>query len=319
MMTLQDDVWKELMSLIIEKKCTPVIGPDASLPWIHIKNIARSWAEKYQYPLLEDSPQLPRIAQFLAINKGGESVPRNNIKRELEEIVPPNFALEKYKNTPYAVLADLNLPIYITTNYDNFMEKALRDKGKDPVSEFFVWSDELKNYVTEEEIHSFFPSTFYKSSRKKKSTEQYIPKEAQPLVYHLHGNTSIPQSMVLMESDYIDFVIYLHKEKEDEILPNHIRRALSNTSLLFFGHSIEDISFRFIFQGLMRLFSAKYRELSISVQLPLSYNDEKKKKEAHNYLEKYTKDMFEIYVHWDDISRFSEELRKRWEGFRGNR
>src|SRR5436305_3221559 len=143
-MTLENEVWKELISLVTEKKCTPVIGPDASLPWIPIKNIARTWAEKYQYPLLEDSPQLPRIAQFLAINKGGESVPRNNIKRELEEIIPPNFSLEKYKNTPYAVLADLNLPIYITTNYDNFMEKALKDKGKDPVSEFFVWSDELK-------------------------------------------------------------------------------------------------------------------------------------------------------------------------------
>jgi len=198
------------------------------------------------------------------------------------------------------------------------MEEALRKKGKDPVSEFFVWSEELKKFVTDEEIDSVFPSVFYKSPRKKKIAEPYSPTEAKPLVYHLHGHINIPQSLVLTESDFIDFVIYLHKEKEDEILPNPIRKALSNTSLLFFGHSYEDISFRFIFQGLMRLFSRRYREMSISVQLPLTYNDEIKKREAQEYLKKYTKDLFEINLYYDDIDTFSKELRGRWEKFRDN-
>ena len=262
---------------------------------------------------MEESFQLPRVAQYIATNKGGESVLRNSLKREIEEIVIPDFSLEKYKDTPYSILADLNLPIYITTNYDNFMEEALRKKGKDPVSEFFVWSEELKQFVTDEGLISVFPSVFYKSSRRKKYMDYYIPSEAKPLVYHLHGNITIPQSMVLTESDHIDFVIYLHREKEDEILPTPIRKALSNTSLLFFGHSLEDISFRFIFQGLMRLFSRKYRELSISVQLPLAYDDEKKKKEAQQYLMKYTKDMFEINLYYDNIDNFTKELRERWE------
>ena len=42
----------------------------------------------------------------------------------------PDFSLPEYQNTVYAMLADLNLPIYVTTNYDHFMESALESKGE---------------------------------------------------------------------------------------------------------------------------------------------------------------------------------------------
>ena len=58
----------------------------------------------------------------------------------------PSFYSTEFKYTPYHFLAGLNLPIYITTNYDFLME-ALKDFGKDPVSEFFIWNDHLKDYI----------------------------------------------------------------------------------------------------------------------------------------------------------------------------
>ena len=44
----------------------------------------------------------------------------------------------------------------------------------------------------------------------------YKPSQDKPLVYHLHGELNNPQSMVLTETDYLDFLINLSKE---EILP----------------------------------------------------------------------------------------------------
>jgi len=82
------------------------------------------WAEKYDYPL-EDTWHLPRVAKFVAIVNGDEMFPKIELNEILDKIGPPNFSDQKYANIPHPVLADLNMPIYITTNYDKLMEKAL--------------------------------------------------------------------------------------------------------------------------------------------------------------------------------------------------
>jgi hypothetical protein len=63
---------------------------------------------------------------------------------EFKEIQSPDFSSEKNGNNPYAVLADLNLPICITTNYNHFMEAALNSKEKEPVSGFCRWNRDIK-------------------------------------------------------------------------------------------------------------------------------------------------------------------------------
>src|SRR5919107_2865395 len=291
-MTLTVEDWEELLNSIDECQCTPFIGPEAyTLGVPAIKNIATEWAEKHQYPF-EDSRELAKVAQFLAIDKGDNMYPKKDISRELKGIQPPNFSLDEYRNTPYAVLADLNLPIYITTNYDHFMEAALKSKGKEPVSEFCRWSEKLSNYARQAEM----PYAFDKKKR-------YQPSETKPLVYHLHGDIDIPRSMVLTERDYIDFVINLNKNDEKLTLPSPIRTALATSSLLFIGYSFEDITFRVIFQGVMSLLDVMGREISIAVQLPPQLTTERKE-EAERYLVQYTKDMYELHVYWGDSSEF---------------
>lgn len=135
-MSLSDEDWDELLYAIKDQKCTPFIGAGACASWLPLgSEIARDWARKYDYPL-GDSHQLARIAQFLAIKEDDDMYPKNILNRILKEKRPPDFRLDEHRNTPYAVLADLNLPIYITINYDHFMEAALKSRGKDPVSEF---------------------------------------------------------------------------------------------------------------------------------------------------------------------------------------
>jgi hypothetical protein len=43
--------------------------------------------------------------------------------------------------TPLTVLAELPLPVYMTTNYDSFMFEALCFKGKDPRLELCRWNE----------------------------------------------------------------------------------------------------------------------------------------------------------------------------------
>jgi hypothetical protein len=306
-MGLSEEDWEELLYAIKDKKCTPFIGAGACAPWLPLgKDVARDWAEKHNYPL-EDSYQLSRVAQFLAIENGNDLYPKNVLSRLLKEKEPPDFSLEEHRNTPYAVLADLNLPIYITTNYDHFMEAALKSKGKEPVSEFCRWSEKLSNYARQAEI----PYAFDKKKR-------YQPSETKPLVYHLHGDIDIPRSMVLTERDYIDFVINLNKNDEKLTLPSPIRTALATSSLLFIGYNFEDITFRVIFQGVISLLDVMGREISIAVQLPPQLTTERKE-EAERYLVQYTKDMYELHVYWGDSSKFVSELRQRWDKFKSAR
>jgi hypothetical protein len=298
-MSLSEEEWVDLLYSIAQKKCTPFIGAGASAilnedgkPWLPTgRDIAKKWAEEYGYPLEESS--LAMIAQYLAIEKE-DMYPKKILSRELKEIKPPDFALEKFRNTPYAVLADLNLPIYITTNYDHFMEASLESRGRAPVTEFCRWN----NYA----LLAGIPSVFDKSSR-------YEPKENEPLVFHLHGDASTPQSMVLTESDYVDFLVKLNSQ--NEMLPSVVVKSLASTSLLFIGYSLQDINFRTIFRGIVNFLGSRFQLSSVAVLLPPTRSSEDKQDKARKYLDKYTEYMFKVHVYWGEASEFSAELRQR--------
>jgi hypothetical protein len=299
-MVLREEDWEELLFKIKDKECIPFIGAGASATWLPLgKDVATTWIKEYEYPL-GNSHQLARIAQFLAIKEDNDMYPKNILSRLIKEKRPPDFRLEKQRNTPYSVLADLNLPIYITTNYDKFMEAALQSRGKDPVSEFCRW-----NKLGEAGgITSIF-------DREK----QYTPTAARPMVYHLHGIIDKPQSMVLTEDDYVDFIVTL--SSNNDIIPPAIRRPMATSTLLFIGYSLEDINFRIIFRGIVDYLGARYQLASVGVLSSPSGLVEDKQNEAQKYLERYTRKMFNIRIYWGTADEFSSELRKRWNDFIG--
>ena len=297
-MGLTDDEWNELLTAIEDKKCTPFVGAGASAQWIPLKEISTRWAEEFKYPL-EESDDISKVSQYLAIVRASELFPKKKLSEELSIINPPDFREEALRNTSHAVLADLNLPVYITTNYDLFLEAALRSRGRNPISEFCRWN----NYAREAQIYSVLKDS------------KYNPKENDPLVFHLHGVVEYPESMVLTEYDYIDFIVSLIKDEGHNILPPIIRKALSTTTLLFIGYSLEDINFRVIFQYLMNSLGINLMSRSVAVLLPSGFTEEKKQ-QAQEYLDNYTKNMFKIAVYWGNALDFAAELRKRLDDFR---
>jgi hypothetical protein len=88
--------------------------------------------------------------------------------------------------------------------------------------------------------------------------------------------------------------------------------------LLFIGYTLEDISFRVIFQAVTSFLKVERPSISIAVQLPRKYSDDKKA-EAERYLSQYSKKIYEIIVYWNDIDKFVGELRERLDNFRSSR
>ena len=300
---LKESDWENLLQRIKEKTCTPFIGAGACAGTLPLgSEISQEWADKYNYPLI-DKRDLARVSQFLAVDQD-PIFPKELIRRKFSKIAPPDFTMQ---DEPHSLLADLNLPIYITTNYDSFMFLALQNRkqhDRDPRRELCKWNP-LVDLNT--------PSVFGTDENR----TDYVPSSANPLVYHLHGHYDTPQSMVLTEDDYLNFMVNFSSDQN--FLPAPIRGALAGTSLLFIGYSLNDWNFRVLFRGLIGSQAAGLGYTSVAVQLAPSAADdsEKGKLDAQNYLDTYFEKIqqVKVRVYWGDIKEFTTELRQRWEDF----
>lgn len=290
---LSEKDWRLLLHRIQQGRCTPFIGAGACYGVLPLgKEIAQQWAVTYGYPL-QDAGDLPRVAQYLAIENDPMFPKEEVLQAFIEPAKPPNFA---EPDEPHAVLADLPLPIYMTTNYDDFMMRALQSRGKVPRRDLCVWNKYIEGYTSAFDADSNFE-----------------PGPQSPVVFHLHGHSEVPESLVLAEGDYLDFLVnMLSKQRQ---LPTRIQRALGATSLLFIGYSLRDWSFRVVFRGILQSISSSLRRISVTVQVPpVEDVPEGVQQQAKAYLKSYYGGM-DIRVYWGSAQAFASELRQRWEAF----
>jgi hypothetical protein len=278
--------WELLLDRINDGLCTPFLGAGASVGTLPLgAEIARDWADEFGYPL-DDPHDLARVAQFLGVRRD-PMFPKLHLSRLLQGRGPPDFAQE---DEPHAVVAGLPLPVYVTTNYDSFMVRALEQRRKDPRQEICRWNSVTKSLPG---VLSDDPG--------------FVPTPANPLVYHLHGHFGQPQSLVLTEDDYLDFLVAV--SRDENLLPHQIQRALAGSSLLFIGYRLADWDFRVLHRGLVMAGEPSLRYLSVTVQLP-------HKDVAREYLDKYFSKL-DVHVYWGTAHEFAAELRRRWEAIDG--
>ena len=110
-------------------------GPATALPLGSV--LARQWARDYEYPLegaddLIKVSQIDRAALRPGIPEGGDRAavpqaprhaapPAQDVPEVFRGLKPPDF---RELDEPHGVLARLPLPVYMTTNYDDFMSSA---------------------------------------------------------------------------------------------------------------------------------------------------------------------------------------------------
>jgi hypothetical protein len=301
--TLTDEDWDDLMDLIAAGSCTPFIGAGASASILPLgRGLAKKWATSYNYPL-KDFESLTRVAQFLSIQKFG-IFPKSQIKKLFVGAGSPDF---DDPDEPHAVLADLQLPIYITTNYDSFMLDAITHKNP--------------NRIPRREICPWYESPDERAQRSR--DPKHRPKPEEPLVFHLHGYYEVPKSLVLTEDDYLNFLITLSSHTRSDsktgLLPPAILEALAESALLFVGYSLADWTFRVLFRGLTKSAFRGNRWPCIAIQLPPEDAMDGKQDRAQEYLARYFETVVtegaDVKVHFGDVRDFTSTLRQRWEAY----
>jgi hypothetical protein len=295
-----DTDWDATLLAIRYKQCTPFLGAgacDGTLPLG--KEIALKWADEYDYPFA-DRDNLVRVAQYLAVEKGANT-PKYRMVDALAGKGPPDFSR---RDEPHSVVADLDLPVYITTNYDDFMLQALKQRKppKDPRREVCKWHLARRRQLRATD----FPNT---------------PTAEQPVIFHLHGTLDDIASMVLTEDDYLDFLMYV--SELPELIPPRIEQAFAESSLLFIGYSLEDLNFKVFFRKLASYMQRNEGARHVAVQIAPRHNESageqlERAAKQRRYLEK-TFGLQKVKVYWGTANQFAGELRTRWEAFKRER
>lgn len=308
--------WSGLVKYIQTGKCTPIIGPRARIQWLPDPTaLARAWAAEYGYPFSDKSNPCS-LAQYMAISQG-EDFPRYEmleaVKKAFESKVPaPLREGLRYRdltelvqavgwqaltadspNDIHKVLANLNLPLYVTTNADNFMTAALAAQGKQPVREICRWNDDLEG----------LPSIFDKDPN-------YTPTPERPLVYHLFGNEEEIASIVLTEDAHFAFMVNIAANMQ-RIHPC-IWAALANSSLMFLGYRLNDWGFRVLMRGLIAPMQQRRKFKHVGVQLEPDDVSAENLSTVHDFLRDYFQGN-ELNVYAGSPQQFIAELREYWE------
>jgi len=313
--------WPALLRSIKRGQCTPILGPGLYEPYLGAqREIAQRWAEAYHYPMApHERESLPQVDQYLTINqyqrapydefeeyvqgelqsRYAESLP-NGLRQgrvPMEELVEALAVqlLQGHPYEPHKVLAQLPLPLYITTNPDILLTSALKDAGKDPQVVLCPWNE----YI--EQVESIFDRE-----------PDYFPSPERPLVYHLFGRIDEPDSIVLTEDDYFDFLIGVTSNKD--LIPSSVRRALADTALLFLGFQMDDWDFRVLFRSILSQQGGSRRDryAHIAAQIEPEEGRILEPERARRYLENYFAKGADISLYWGSPEDFIKELTSRW-------
>ena len=296
---LTEDSWRLLVRRINDGLCTPFLGAgvnDGILPLGG--EIAETWASEKGYPL-PDRKNLPRVAQYRALTDPDRMTCKEDLlRRWFRQLQLPPKKKKDEEDHPLRLLASLPAPVYLTTNYDDLLKLALKDEGKDARQELCKWNQH-SNVKSWRSVWKLNPA--------------FMPDKNNPVIFHLHGMAPIYESLVLTEDDYLDFLATISKQGQEgrrSLLPARIKEALSGSSILFVGYSLEDWTFRVLFRGLINQAESGLRRVSVAVQLPPQNDPDRVQK----YLSAYFKNM-EVRCYWGTAQEFMVELKRRMEEY----
>lgn len=298
----REDDWDALLHAIYRGTCTPFLGAGACSEVLPLgSEIARDWAKRYGYPFTDRS-NLVRVAQYLAVRQDPD-FPKSLIQMEFANRGLPRFDQE---GEPHRVLASLPFSIYLTTNYDDFMTRALTLQERPPEVGVCNW-----HLAGQRECDT---------PREEGLEAPFEPTQARPLVYHLHGVLRDFDTMVLTEDDYIDFLVNMSEARDQrDLIPRPVMNAIRDSHLLFMGYSFEDLNFKVLFRRLARYIRRDRRAHHVAVQLEPK-GDEPTPEEIQLALdqrayleEKYS--LWHINFFWGSCREFAEALWRRWQSW----
>lgn len=316
--------WDSLVNNIDRNRCTPILGSALLDAFVGSSSeLAQRLAEIFHFPLNPHERQnLPQVAQYLATiqqdvfvrdqlvdrfqdavsrrfpNQLQETPPSDRVRRLIDAFSLAGQRLRKGQPAePHRVLASLPFSLYITTNPDSLLVDALKEQGKQPQVELCRWREDIP-----------WPPSIYADK-----ACDYQPTVKNPLVYYLFGRLQEPESIVVTEDDYFDYLIGVTRPAQDSPHPQPVLRAQGRTSLLFLGFKMEDWDFRVFFRSLRGREGGGWNKniTHVAVQIAPEEGTVLDTARAREYLKQYFQGA-KIDIYWGHVVDFMRELQVKW-------
>jgi hypothetical protein len=322
------DQWDAVITDLTDELCVPVLGPSlVESLFGTTRDIARRWAEHYEFPLApRNRDDLAQVAQYLAYRQSSayalqalRTYLAHYIRRKYERDLPPELlqgpvnvglvnslvshigAMER-KGDPYDVhrlLAKLPVKIYVTANRDNLLRDSLIEEGRTPHIQLCTWR--TKNDMPVPMGPPLDPA--------------YEPSKKEPLIFHVFGNLEYPESLVLTEDDYFNFLIAVTRNEalRKMSIPPKVSTALASSGLLLLGFQVDDWDFRVLFSSILKQSGSLLSEQRTRVAVQLSPVEGRiiDPDRAVQYLRKYFERQARIGVSFVTMDDFMRQLTAR--------
>jgi AAA+ ATPase superfamily predicted ATPase len=294
---LAESDWARLLRSLQISRVIPVLGAQAEPPEIpRPEQIARHWISRYELPVpTSNVDDLAFASQALSVAQDPTFVKMSLSEelRSMREAGRQSFRELEDRSSLYGVVSELPFPIYITTSYDDQLVQALLAQGKSPQRDFPRWNDLIEP-----------------PDRPAGEEAEYQASVNEPLVFHLFGVLDEPESIVLTEDEYFQFLIRVSRQP---IIPLQVRKALALGSQLLVGHRMRSLEFR----TLLSLLTVDTRLRRSSHVLTLDPDDilldwESERAEyVVEYLDKYFGEK-NVSLYWGSTPSFAQDLYMHW-------
>lgn len=215
-MPIPTEEWNHIIDRVADEYCVPFLGAGASLGsgLPSAGELAEEIAAKCDYPG-EDKRDFLRVCQYYAMVTD-KAAPRQFIAKRLR--TPGN-----QPGIVHTTLASLPFPFILTTNFDDLMERALKENGKAPETISYRVGGNKIEIGARNNVN-------------------------RPLVYKLHGSIDDPYSMITTEDDIVEFMASVLLGEPP--LPHAIKQLFTEYSVLFIGYGLKDWNIRVLLRAL---------------------------------------------------------------------
>jgi len=290
------------------------------------EQLTKEWADSIQYPMPDDH-NLARVAQYYQVNEKDILLAKTKYLKFLNMYLLDTSKEDEYKDIvsqlklrtqertfsdivsqldyprfsqgvedPLRLLAKLPLPIYITTSYYTFLERALEAENKKPRTQVCFWGGGRSRAKAEH-----WPDP------------DFEPTPVNPAVYHLYGLENYPQTLVISEDDFMNFLISVAEDTntQNPVVPLKLREALAESRLILLGYQLQNWEFRVLFKFILKFRKNELSPRSTVIQLkprPKKIEDEKR---SLAYLLQYF-DKRQFDVEWTSAENYIQRFWAEW-------
>lgn len=315
--------WKSICRRVHQGAFIPILGLDVGEHvYSSTRELADRLAEDENFPLEPHyRSDLAKVTQYLSISQDRdyaegkiaqllqqqvlthypdlpEEIRSASLAKQLDAVVSEHA---EDASDPFRILAQLPASIYITASNETLIGKVIKEAGRKPIPLFCNW----RATVPQEPVYDAEPSP------------------EQPLVHHVFGLLGRPDSLVLTEDDFFDYLIATSFYK---LMPAVVRSALVESSLLFLGFRLDDWTFRVLFRLIMTLEGtadlARYSH--VGVQIDPEEHSLADVERARRYLNQYFahgrnrgqgRNEPKIDIYWGTAADFLNKLREKLDEF----